>query len=369
MGTNFDKETRSVIMSLTVIPMAIASIIPIFVKAVPSWKQKYDEWSYSSSKKLKLSNNLYDKLKDALSDVKGQDVALETIVDSVCGWSESKNNKFGNKSGGLIIHMAGVSGTGKTMCADILTNELSEKSAIKISYSSIDTQNSKSSAEQLFGSYTRKSSFNTDVKCNTKYAAQLIHNPEVIVQIDEFDKFMMRDDSLQSLLWDVADSGRLKIDKDTYVDCSNTIFILTSNASRESLKMKIDKTKNDDSDSLESVNFKQAFLNRITSVYFENFSGKIYEEILREKLEPIEKYYSKEYNIRLHFSNDCINNIVNELLNMKTGGARNIGIFTRKLYAFVNAFKRENNIDKNCNETVFDLDISYGNGKFSISQK
>ena len=349
--------------------MLLSAAFPLFIKALPSWKQKFDEWSTSSSEKLKLNSRLYKKLKSSLSDVKGQDVALETIIDSVCGWSESKKNKFDPSSGGLVIHMAGVSGTGKSMTADILTNELSKDSAIRISYSSIDTQDPRSSAEQLFGSYTRKSSFNTDVKCNTKYAAQLMHNPEVIVKIDEFDKFMMRDDSLQALLWDVADTGRLKIDKDTYIDCSKTIFILTSNASRESLKWKIDKTKTDDSDSLESVDFKQAFLNRITSVYFENFSDKIYKEILSKKLEPIEQYYSRKYNIKLNFSDECLNKISKDLAGMKTGGARNIGIFTRRLYASVNAFKRDNNIAEEYSKTEYNLDVSYDNGKFIISKK
>ena len=196
-----------------------------------------------------------------------------------------------------------------------------------------------------------------------------MHNPEVIVKIDEFDKFMMRDDSLQALLWDVADTGRLKIDKDTYIDCSKTIFILTSNASRESLKWKIDKTKTDDSDSLESVDFKQAFLNRITSVYFENFSDKIYKEILSKKLEPIEQYYSRKYNIKLNFSDECLNKISKDLAGMKTGGARNIGIFTRRLYASVNAFKRDNNIAEEYSKTEYNLDVSYDNGKFIISKK
>lgn len=349
--------------------LLLSSALPLFIKAIPAWKQKYDEWSISSSEKLKLKGALYINLKRALSDVKGQDTAIDSIIDSICGWSESRKNSLDPAKGGLVIHMAGVSGTGKSMTANILTNQLSKNSAIRISYSSIDTNDKRSCAEQLFGSYIRKSSLNTDVKCNTKYAAQLIHNPKVVVQIDEFDKFMMRDDSMQALLWDVADTGRLKIDKDTYIDCSDTIFILTSNASRESLKMKIGKTQQDDSDSLESVNFKQAFLNRITSVYFENFSEKIYKEILLDKLKPIKVYYSKRYNISLNFSDDVINKITKELHDMKTGGARNIGIFTRKLYSAVNAFKRDNRISEECSKDKLDAVVSYNDGKFSVSKK
>ena len=70
--------------------------------------------------------------------------------------------------------------------------------------------------------------------------------------------------------------------------------------------MKIDKIKTDDSDSLESVDFKQAFLNRITNVYFENFSQEIYKEILLMRLKPIKEYYLKKFNIALNFSDDVI---------------------------------------------------------------
>ena len=350
--------------------MAISSIaaafIPLLYNSVPEWAQRYHEWSISSSQELKLSDELHDKLKKSLSVVKGQDLAIGTIIDSVCGWSESKKNNFDCKSGGLVIHMAGASGTGKSMTADILASELSKDAAIHISYSSINTADQRSCAEQLFGSYERIAVANAHVRCNTEYSAQLIHNPKVIVQIDEFDKFMMRDDSLQALLWDVADTGRLRIDKDTHIDCSNTIFILTSNASRESLKMKIDKIKTDDSDSLESVNFKQAFLNRITNVYFENFSQEIYKEILLMRLKPIQEYYLKKFNIALNFSSDVIDKISNELVNMKTGGARNIGIFTRKLYSAMNSFKIENNISESHNENQYSVDAFYKDEEFKI---
>lgn len=344
----------------------VSALAQPLVNMVPAWYQKYNEWKSSSSYKLKLDNELYGRLKKALIGVKGQNAAIETIVDSVCGWSESKSNNLDSSKGGLVIHMAGVSGTGKSMTANILTDELSKKSAIKISYSSIDSKDPRSCAEQLFGSYVRKSSSNTDVKCNTKYAAQLMYNPEVVVQIDEFDKFMMRDDSLQMLLWDVSDTGRLKIDKDTYIDCSKTIFILTSNASRESIKMKLDKAKNDDSDSLESVKFKQAFLNRITSVYFENFSEKIYKEILLLKLEPIKAYYSEKYNVSLNFSDNTLNKLAKELSNMKTGGARNVGIFVRKMYAAINYFKRENHISESNNKEKYDVNVCYDNDRFNM---
>ena len=344
----------------------VAAFIPLFYNSVPAWAQRYHEWSTSSSKEMKLNNELNDRLKKSLSVVRGQDLAIGTIIDSICGWSESKKNNFDYKSGGLVIHMAGTSGTGKSMTANILANELSKDATIKISYSSINTGDQRSCAEQLFGSYQRLSVGKVSVKCNTDYSAQLMHNSKVVVQIDEFDKFMMRDDSLQALLWDVADTGRLKVDKDTYIDCSNTIFILTSNASRESLKMKIDKIKTDDSDSLESVDFKQAFLNRITNVYFENFSQEIYKEILLMRLKPIQEYYLKKFNITINFNDDVIETISNELVNMKTGGARNIGIFTRKLYSAMNSFKIENNISESHNENQYSVDAFYKDEEFKI---
>lgn len=346
-----------------------APLLPVIMQSIPGWMQKYSEWSGASYQKLNLKSNLYDKLRKSLSDVKGQELAINTIIDSVCGWSESKKNNLDNASGGLVIHMAGVSGTGKSMAANILANKLSKNSAIRISYSSINTADKRSCAEQLFGSYTEKSVFNTDVKCNTSYTSQLIYNPEVVIVIDEFDKFMLRDDSLQALLWDVADTGRLKVDKDTYIDCSKTIFILTSNASKESIKLKIDKLKTDDSDSLETVSFKQAFLNRITSVYFENFSKYIYKEILINHLVPIKEYYSKKYNLFINFKDDILDCMAMELSEMKTGGARNVGIFKKKIYSALGSFKRENGISESYCKNRYDVNVTYDNGKCKIIKK
>ncbi len=362
-----DTETKRILIPL--VGTLISVVFSTLVTVAPAWKQKYDEWSSSSSMKLKLDNSLHERLEKSLLSVKGQKIALDAVVDSICGWSESKNNNFDGSSGGLVIHMAGVSGTGKSMTANILTDELSKQSAVRISYSSIDTKDTRSCAEQLFGSYVRKSSYNTDVKCNTKYAAQIMYNPEVVVQIDEFDKFMMRDDSLQALLWDVADNGRLKIDKDTYIDCSKTIFILTSNASRESLNMKMTNAKSDDSDSLESVNFKQAFLNRITNVYFENFSKEIYKEILSERLKPIKKYYLEKYGIDLNFRSDTLDKISEELSHIKAGGARNIGLFTKKVYAAVDSFKRKNHVSQSFKNDKSTVDVTYDKGSFKLLEK
>lgn len=350
--------------------MSIAQLIPVILQSIPSYMQKFNEWSSASYQKLNLKSNLYDDLKKSLSSVKGQDLAINTVIDSICGWSESKKNEIDKTSGGLVIHMAGVSGTGKSMTADILANKLSKNSAIRISYSDIDTTDKRSCAEQLFGNYTEKSVFDTDVKCNTSYASQLIYNPEIVVVIDEFDKFMLRDDSLQAMLWDIADTGRLKVDKDTYIDCSKTIFILTSNASKESIKLKIDKLKtNDDSDSLETVNFKQAFLNRITSVYFENFSKDIYKEILINHFKPIKEYYSKKYNLFVDFNNNSLDNMAMELSKMKTGGARNVGIFKKKIYSAINRFKRENGISESYCKNRYDVNVTYDNGECEIMKK
>lgn len=367
------EETSIIIGMISLVGTITTVLTPIIFHVLPTWEQKYHEWSVSSSERLKLNDEscgeLRDRLQKSLSCVKGQDSAINTVIDSICGWDESKKNDLDSKSGGLIIHMAGASGTGKSMAANIISNELSKNSTIKISYSNIDTTSDKSCAEQLFGVYERLSFDSVHVECNTDHSAKLMRNSNVIVQIDEFEKFMIKDDSLQALLWDIADTGKLSLGKDKYIDCSNTIFLLTSNVSRESLKMKIDEAENDDSDSLESVNFKQAFLNRITSVYFENFSEETYKEILLTKLDPIKKYYSSKYNVTLNFSDDTINKITKKLTSMKTGGARNVGIFTKKLYSSMSSFKKENNISESCNQNTYNVDVFYNDDKFDICFK
>lgn len=325
-------QLREAVSSVIVAGMSIMSVplITLMVNYIPQCIQKFKEWKASSSAKVNYSGDLRKRLTKALEPVKGQSTAIDTIISSICGWRESKQAKNPGSNGSLVIHMAGLSGTGKSMTTDIIAKILMKNEKVMhISYSSINPSSKISCAEQLFGQMPYTIGV-TPIMKKTPYASQLEHNSKIVVVIDEFDKFMEKDQSLEASLWDVADTGFLSIGKDVKIDCSETVFILTSNSSRESLGL--DSSKDGQKKSLSNPRYHQAFLNRITSVYFEDFSSKIYKEILSERLTYVKDYYKKTFGIIVDIDDAALDTIADELANMPEGGARNVGMFINKLF-------------------------------------
>ena len=353
------------LMIANIISNLIGAFITVIANILPQTINTYKESRSVSTTKLDISNigtkKTIDRLKIALSPIKGQDKAKNKILDIISGWTEVKENPE-NKLGGLIIHLAGPSGVGKTMAAKAITDTLigNDSKLIKISYSCLDTESNKTVAEQLFGK-TNDHTGLVPIKKNNILSKQLKYNANTVIQIDEFDKFMKKDDSLQAKLWDIADTGKLEVDGE-FVDCSNTIFLLTSNSSRKSVGLDsdaADSLETDETKSITDVNYNQAFLNRIDTVYFDDFSLRDYCEILKQQLVSINNYYSNKFNLSVKISNENLEKIGKTLEDKKVGGARNIKPIVYKIYIALKQFRVENNINKQSNSEIKLVYIDY----------
>ncbi len=346
----------------TIFFAALMALMPVIMNAGPKAYNYLKERASVSTNHINTRNSL-DRLKKELLKIKGQNNAKKQILNSISGWLESKENPD-NSSGGLIIHLAGVSGTGKTLAAEAITKSLlgENVNSIKISYSSIDSKSQKTVADQLFGQ-TEENFGQIKVDKNTPLTCQLKFNPKTVIEIHEFDKFMEKDDSLQAKLWDIADNGRIDVNGQT-LDCRNTIFILTSNSSKESLGLGND-TK-DETKSLEKISYRQVFLNRINTMYFEDFSLEEYYELAVQKIKIVSDYYNKKFNLLVNVSEESLNKIAQELKNKKIGGARNIKPITDKMYIALAEFKKRNNITESseCKNLKISLEYDEINKEF-----
>lgn len=346
---------KATIAAAMIFYTSLIALLPVIMNQGPKAVNYMEErWSVSG-KSINTCNSV-EKLKDKLSEIKGQDNAKKQILDAISGWLEAKQNP-NSPSGGLVIHLAGASGTGKTLAAEAITKSLLGENAksIKISYSSIDSKSQKTVADQLFGQ-TEANVGQIKVDKNAALTCQLKFNPNTVVEIHEFDKFMEKDDSLQAKLWDIADNGRIDVNGQT-LDCRNTIFILTSNSSKESIGIGHDSK--DDTKSLEKVNYRQAFLNRVNTIYFEEFSLDEYSELVLQKIKVITDYYNKKFKLSVNVPEETINKIARELKSKKIGGARNIKPIIDKIYVILAQFRKENNITESSKKQQLKIDLEY----------
>ena len=323
--------------------IALFAAMPVIMNMGPKWFVAFQEWMSVSSTSIN-TKNILKELAEALDEaLVGQEYPKMQILSAVAGYLEAKDNPHA-KSGSLILHLAGISGSGKSVAVDVIKRVLLGESAesIKISYSSIDSsiKNSRSVVDQLLGQ-TEGNYGGIKVDKNTKLAAQLIHNPKTVIEIHELDKLMQKDDSMQAWLWDMADEGRTYINGKP-VDCRDTIVLITSNSSKGSVGLGVDDE--DPTKSLTKIDFKQMFLNRIPTIYFGDFMLEEYVKITCQKLEAVVKYYKEKFSLEINISDETVSKIAAELKDKKTGGVRNIKPYLNKIYTNLAEFRREKDI-------------------------
>ncbi len=319
----------------------LAPVITFMVNSAPQWFNNVAEKASVSHHRIQ-KENIEEKLDRNFEGIKGQDNVLAEIKDRTSAWFESRKNPDEN-SGALVLHFAGPSGTGKSHTTMAMTAALVGKKAnpYVISCASVDMHSSKTIAEQLFAD-TKSAYGRTQVVHHTPLVVQLENNPKTVVRIDEFDKLTQKDNSLEAVLWDAADEGVIRVGGKT-IACHDCVFILTSNASPESVGLGKDPAV-DETKSLNKVNLQQAFLNRISTIYFNDFSAEVYAQIFADRLKVAKDYYSKKFKISVHISQEDINTIARELENLKTGGARNVKSYVDKLYVALANYRKENSI-------------------------
>lgn len=222
-----------------------------------------------------------DMLRQHLSVIKGQDDAIDVIVDALRRYDL---NIYPKKKP-LTFLFAGTSGVGKTEVAKIIANELTGMKPIILN---MTEYHSSASINRLIGSpagYVGSDS-NQELPFDC-----LETNPYQVILLDEFEKC---DKSVQRLFMSAFEEGIIKTNRGKEIDFSKCIMIVTTNAAHKSLNTPLGfitttgnapKTSQEMAKSL-SNDFDTELLNRIEhSVEFNTISKEIYTEIIRSTYE------------------------------------------------------------------------------------
>lgn len=263
-----------------------------------------------------------------LSAIKGQTCAKEKMRNIVLSIVDENRKRQGfgantKENGARVIYMVGPTGVGKSYSAEILTKVLTgiNSKPYIVEASDIDTQSKSSPVEQLFGMRTKKVSNNETYECSP-LITQIKSTPEMVVLINEYDK--MHSPELDEKLRTIMDHGYINVNGEK-IDCSKTIFIVTSNEDYSSVNY---SGKNDNFDSTEDgtgsrtfVKHDPAFLNRIKLVEFENLSKEDYEEIAYVPFRSLVDSFKLNYDLDLDLK-DTIKQVAEKIEKINKGARR-----------------------------------------------
>lgn len=225
--------------------------------------------------------------------VKGQNEAVKAIADITYRSKIDRQNK--NKPLGSILFM-GTTGVGKTEAAKQAALAIfgSEDMLSRIDCSEYSD---KTAVARLIGTSTEEGALTEKVK----------RRPYQVLLFDEIEK---GHPSLQNLLLQVLDAGRLTDGSDRLINFKNVVIIVTTNVGHETIKQKFrtlnkgQTFENLDSatrksfmsninDDLE-IYFRPEFINRFDKkVVLNMLTGDVIMDIIRSKMAIIEKDLAK----------------------------------------------------------------------------
>lgn len=330
------------------LPILGTAVLPFLLNRIPQFIQDVKARSAASAQTLKVSDEskVLHELQKRFAPIKGQEEAKEAIINIILGWIASKESKHGPKTGGLVLYLTGPSGTGKTMAAEAISKALLGDKAkpVVISLSSIDTSSKESTDQQLFSTKVDAVFGKLKVNRDTQLVNQIKRNPKTVVILNEYDKLQRRDGTLDARLWDIADNGIIKVDgKD--IDCSNTIFIVTSNEDPSCLGINKDFDKDE---SITHVEHEKSFLGRVNVVVFDNPGREQYFEVLNGYVSNILKSYKTDFGIDVSVDKKTIDDLA-AVIRTQGRGIRGLRSYVGKVYSAMTRFKIENNCKKSTN--------------------
>ena len=225
--------------------------------------------------------------------VKGQNEAVKAIADITYRSKNDRQNK--NKPLGSILFL-GTTGVGKTEAAKQAALAIfgSEDMLSRIDCSEYSD---KTAVSRLIGTNTEEGALTEKVK----------RRPYQVLLFDEIEK---GHPSIQNLLLQVLDAGRLTDGSGRLINFKNVVIIVTTNVGHETIKQKF-RTLNKEqtfenldsatrksfmsniNDDLE-IYFRAEFINRFDKkVVLNMLTGNVIMDIIRSKMAVIEKDWAK----------------------------------------------------------------------------
>lgn len=235
-----------------------------------------------TAKKLATGNNEqheinYDKLREELSHVKGQDDIIEYVVDCL----ERDGLNLYPRTKPLTLLFAGNSGVGKTEIAKIIANELTGTKPIILN---MTEYHSSASINRIIGSPAGY--IGSDSKAELPFDI-LESNPYQVILLDEFEK---ADSSVKRLFMSAFDEGNIKTAKGAVVDFSKSIIIATTNAGHTTKSETIGFATSAGTATASIVDLSGYFdvelLNRFTSIQnFHPITKSLFADITKDNYE------------------------------------------------------------------------------------
>lgn len=223
----------------------------------------------------KVENTDFDKNKilDALREIKGQDYAINEIINTI----HRDSLKLFPRTKPLTMLFAGKSGVGKTQVSKIIAREMYNEKPIILN---MQEYHSSASINRIIGSSAGYVGYNSNGELPFD---KLDTNPYQIIILDEFEK---ANPAVQKLFMSVFEEGNLVTSKNKVIDFSKTIIIATTNAANTVEKKTLGFVKEDQSEKSKNNELAQCFeialLNRFElKVNFNEISESIYKDILR----------------------------------------------------------------------------------------
>ena len=243
--------------------------------------------------------NIDDLRKELNEKVLGQRVAVETILDAVTIWDGGLKNHF--KPVGAFLFV-GSTGTGKTELARSLQQALYKNSDfLQLDMSNFTWEHSISS---LIGSARGLIGSDKD----PLFVSELKKNPRRVVIIDELEK-AHRD--VHKVFLAVFDTGILQDASNTRIDCTETIFIMTSNLAVEKIASSLkegvgsrDLLKIIEPDLIKE--FSPEFYARIQTVVFNPIKKEDKAGIVKMKLDQCIDCIDKETEIKIEYDTSIL---------------------------------------------------------------
>lgn len=219
-----------------------------------------------------------EKMKEALSVIKGQDDICDAVILNL------RRRELGifPKKAPLSMLFAGNSGVGKTQITRIIAKELTGSDPITLNMTEF---HSSASINRIIGSpagYIGSES-NAELPFDS-----LESNPYQFILLDEFEK---ADPAVQKLFMSVLEDGFMKTNRGSIIDFSRCVVIATTNAGHVDSSTGLgfnDGTKKDNArkETAQSLSrwFNLALLGRFTEIItFHKLEKDIYREIIAAK--------------------------------------------------------------------------------------